>query len=94
MNGVRRSMFGKAVAVACVGSGAVSFVVGVGRASPRRSATSEEVKMPHPIVHAEIRSTAPDATRKFFADLLGWTYPDEGQSRSLVGRVLASESIY
>jgi predicted enzyme related to lactoylglutathione lyase len=50
--------------------------------------------MPHPIVHAEIRSTAPDATRKFFADLLGWTYPDEGQSRSLVGRVLASESIY
>ena len=34
--------------------------------------------MPHPIVHAEIRSTDPDATRKFFADLLGWTYPDPG----------------
>ena len=34
--------------------------------------------MPHPIVHAEIRSTDPDATREFFADLLGWTYPDPG----------------
>jgi uncharacterized protein len=34
--------------------------------------------MPHPIVHAEIRSTDPDATRKFFGDLLGWTYPDQG----------------
>jgi predicted enzyme related to lactoylglutathione lyase len=34
--------------------------------------------MPHPIVHAEIRSSNPDATRKFFADLLGWTYPDQG----------------
>ena len=35
-------------------------------------------KMAHSIVHAEIRSTDPDATRKFFADLLGWTYPDQG----------------
>jgi predicted enzyme related to lactoylglutathione lyase len=34
--------------------------------------------MSHPIVHAEIRSTDPDATRKFFGDLLGWTYPDQG----------------
>ena len=34
--------------------------------------------MPHPIVHAEIRSSDPDATRKFFADLLGWAYPDQG----------------
>ena len=34
--------------------------------------------MPHPIVHAEIRSSDPDATRTFFADLLGWTYPDQG----------------
>ena len=34
--------------------------------------------MPHPIVHAEIRSTDPDATRAFFGDLLGWTYPGEG----------------
>jgi predicted enzyme related to lactoylglutathione lyase len=34
--------------------------------------------MPHPIVHAEIRSKDPDATRRFFADLLGWTYPREG----------------
>jgi hypothetical protein len=34
--------------------------------------------MPHPIVHAEIRSKDPDATRKFFGDLLGWSYPDQG----------------
>ena len=25
--------------------------------------------MPHPVIHAEIRSQDPDATRKFFADL-------------------------
>jgi uncharacterized protein len=29
----------------------------------------------HPIVHAEIRSTDPDATRAFFGELFGWTYP-------------------
>ena len=34
--------------------------------------------MAHPVVHAEIRSQDPDATRKFFSDLLGWTYPAEG----------------
>ncbi len=34
--------------------------------------------MPHPVVHAEIRSKDPDATRKFFSGLLGWTYPSEG----------------
>ena len=34
--------------------------------------------MPHPIVHAEIRSADPDATRAFFGDLFGWTYPQEG----------------
>jgi len=34
--------------------------------------------MPHPIVHAEIRSADPDATRAFFGDLFGWTYPTEG----------------
>jgi uncharacterized protein len=34
--------------------------------------------MPHPIVHAEIRSKDPDATRKFFGDLLGWSYPGQG----------------
>src|SRR6201999_764332 len=39
---------------------------------------ARELMMPHPIVPAEIRSTDPDATRKFFADLLGWTYPDPG----------------
>ncbi|HWF50016.1 MAG TPA: VOC family protein [Solirubrobacteraceae bacterium] len=30
--------------------------------------------MPHPVVHAEIRSTDPDATREFFGALFGWTY--------------------
>jgi uncharacterized protein len=34
--------------------------------------------MPHPVVHAEIRSKDPDATRAFFGELLGWTYPNEG----------------
>jgi predicted enzyme related to lactoylglutathione lyase len=34
--------------------------------------------MSHPIVHAEIRSSDPDATRKFFGELFGWTYPNEG----------------
>ncbi|MGO9903775.1 MAG: VOC family protein [Solirubrobacteraceae bacterium] len=32
--------------------------------------------MPHPIVHAEIRSSDPDATREFFAELFGWRYSD------------------
>jgi predicted enzyme related to lactoylglutathione lyase len=31
--------------------------------------------MPHPVVHFEIRSQDPDATRSFFGDLFGWTYP-------------------
>src|SRR3954463_6430440 len=34
--------------------------------------------MGHPIVHAEIRSSDPDATRSFFGELFGWTYPSEG----------------
>jgi predicted enzyme related to lactoylglutathione lyase len=36
------------------------------------------VTMPHPIVHAEIRSADPDATRAFFGELFGWTYPQQG----------------
>jgi hypothetical protein len=32
--------------------------------------------MPHPVVHAEIRSDDPDATREFFGDLFGWTYSE------------------
>ena len=32
--------------------------------------------MAHPVVHAEIRSADPDATREFFADLFGWTYSE------------------
>ena len=34
--------------------------------------------MSHPVVHAEIRSSDPDATRSFFGELFGWTYPTEG----------------
>ena len=34
--------------------------------------------MPHPVIHAEIRSEDPDATRKFFADLFGWKVAAEG----------------
>lgn len=32
--------------------------------------------MAHPVIHAEIRSTDPDATRAFFSELFGWTYTD------------------
>ncbi len=32
------------------------------------------VSVPHPIVHAEIRSADPDSTRAFYADLFGWSY--------------------
>jgi uncharacterized protein len=34
--------------------------------------------MPHPVIHAEIRSKNPDATREFFADLFGWKVASEG----------------
>jgi hypothetical protein len=34
--------------------------------------------MPHPVVHAEIRSTDPDATRAFFAELFDWKVASEG----------------
>jgi uncharacterized protein len=32
--------------------------------------------MGHPVIHAEIRSADPDATRAFFSGLFGWTYSD------------------
>jgi hypothetical protein len=34
--------------------------------------------MSHPVVHVEIRSEDPDATRTFFGDLFGWTVASEG----------------
>jgi hypothetical protein len=34
--------------------------------------------MPHPVIHAEIRSADPDATRQFFSDLFGWKVAAEG----------------
>jgi predicted enzyme related to lactoylglutathione lyase len=36
------------------------------------------VLMAHPVVHTEIRSADPDATRRFFADLFGWKVASEG----------------
>ncbi len=32
--------------------------------------------MSHPVIHAEIRSQDPGATRAFFAELFGWQYSD------------------
>jgi uncharacterized protein len=32
--------------------------------------------MAHPVIHAEIRSADPDATREFFGQLFGWSYSD------------------
>jgi predicted enzyme related to lactoylglutathione lyase len=34
--------------------------------------------MPNPVVHFEIRSTDPDASRDFYAKVFGWTFPDGG----------------
>jgi predicted enzyme related to lactoylglutathione lyase len=34
--------------------------------------------MAHPVIHTEIRSADPDATRSFFADLFGWKVGSEG----------------
>jgi predicted enzyme related to lactoylglutathione lyase len=45
------------------------------RADPRHQ---EATMSPSPVVHAEIRSSDPDATRAFFGELFGWSYPTEG----------------
>jgi predicted enzyme related to lactoylglutathione lyase len=34
--------------------------------------------MAHPVVHVEIRSADPDATRSFFGELFGWKVASEG----------------
>ncbi len=34
--------------------------------------------MASPVVHFEIRSADPDATRAFYGKLFGWTFPDGG----------------
>jgi predicted enzyme related to lactoylglutathione lyase len=34
--------------------------------------------MANPVVHFEIRSADPDATRAFYGPLFGWTFPDGG----------------
>jgi predicted enzyme related to lactoylglutathione lyase len=35
--------------------------------------------MPNPVVHVEIRSQDPDATRQFLADLFDWKVASEGE---------------
>ena len=45
----------------------------VGEAGPPPHRRRE---MSHPVVHAEIRSSDPDATRDFFGELFGWGYSD------------------
>ena len=34
--------------------------------------------MANPVVHFEIRSADPDATRAFYGNLFGWRFPDGG----------------
>jgi len=34
--------------------------------------------MSHPVIHAEIRSADPDATRQFLGELFGWKVASEG----------------
>ena len=34
--------------------------------------------MASPVVHFEIRSADPDASRTFYGKLFGWTFPDGG----------------
>jgi uncharacterized protein len=41
-----------------------------------RPAREGRINMANPVVHFEIRSEDPDATRAFFGDLFGWTYPE------------------
>lgn len=37
-----------------------------------------EQSVGNPVVHFEIRSTDPDATREFYGKLFGWTFPEGG----------------
>jgi predicted enzyme related to lactoylglutathione lyase len=34
--------------------------------------------MPSPVVHVEIRSSDPDASRAFYGEVFGWTFPEGG----------------
>src|SRR5206468_5927065 len=52
------------------------FVVPSTGRNHRPEPAQGEVVMAHPVIHAEIRSGDPDATRTFFSDLFGWTYSD------------------
>jgi predicted enzyme related to lactoylglutathione lyase len=47
-----------------------------GERSDRPTDHDKEDEMAHPVVHAEIRSSDPDATRAFFSGLFGWSYSD------------------
>jgi predicted enzyme related to lactoylglutathione lyase len=54
------------------------FVVMVCAASPTRPHQARSFVMAHPVIHAEIRSADPDATRAFFGELFGWKVASEG----------------
>jgi uncharacterized protein len=47
-------------------------------ATQGRFREQEDIPMPHPVIHAEIRSADPDATRRFYADLFDWKVASEG----------------
>src|SRR5450432_761011 len=51
------------------------FVVELSTAALHRF---RSIVMAHPVIHAEIRSADPDATRAFFAELFGWKVASEG----------------
>src|ERR1022692_889599 len=42
------------------------------------ASTAGGTPMASPVVHFEIRSADPDATREFYGKLFGWTYPEGG----------------
>jgi predicted enzyme related to lactoylglutathione lyase len=46
------------------------------RAAPGKP--SRGASMPAPVVHFELRSHDPDATRAFYAELFGWSYGEGG----------------
>src|ERR1044071_6163206 len=58
------------------GPGAESYWVITGAAT--ETAPPRRMAMPSPVVHFEIRSTDPDASRKFYGQLFGWTFGDGG----------------
>ena len=53
-----------------------TFVVPTSARKCDRAPTRGGIVTAHPVVHAEIRSGDPDATRDFYSALFGWTYSE------------------